>query len=129
MISNDLSTAVSRAGLIDLGGKWRTLALRRKAHLIDLYRSGRWRLYYTDAEFAECLRDASRLVDQWTATLRGCIGVVSDKTAGSRVSATYDWADIDLILLEPLIPLGEPMLQPQLDRDRLRPSISSDALQ
>jgi uncharacterized repeat protein (TIGR03809 family) len=45
--------------------KWLNLAERRLAHFIDLYRSGRWRHYYTKERFAECVRDAIRAVTIW----------------------------------------------------------------
>jgi uncharacterized repeat protein (TIGR03809 family) len=48
--------------------RWRALAERRKAYLVDLYESGRWRLYYTEAEFISRLREAIRGVDRWSAT-------------------------------------------------------------
>lgn len=48
--------------------KWLALAERRKAHLVELYQSGRWRLYYTEADFISRLREAIREVDRWSAT-------------------------------------------------------------
>jgi uncharacterized repeat protein (TIGR03809 family) len=48
--------------------KWLALAYRRKAHLIDLYQSGRWRLYYTEAEFVSRVREAVGEIDRWSAT-------------------------------------------------------------
>jgi uncharacterized repeat protein (TIGR03809 family) len=47
--------------------KWLALAERRKAYLVDLYDSGRWRLYYTEADFVRCMREAIREVDRWRA--------------------------------------------------------------
>lgn len=48
--------------------KWRALAERRQAHLIDLYRSGRWRLYYSEVDFFVRMREAVRAVERWNAT-------------------------------------------------------------
>ena len=45
--------------------KWRDLAERRRAHFIDLFRTGRWRHYYTDVQFLTEMRKASALADQW----------------------------------------------------------------
>ena len=45
--------------------KWRELAERRRAHLIDLFRSGRWKHYYTKDEFSAQLRDAIDIADRW----------------------------------------------------------------
>lgn len=62
---------------VELIQKWLALAERRKSHLIELYESGRWRLYYTDADLVERLREAIRGVDRWSATQRA----VADRTA------------------------------------------------
>lgn len=45
--------------------KWRNLAERRAAHYVDLYRSGRWKHYYTDAEFLAEMRTADALARRW----------------------------------------------------------------
>ncbi len=45
--------------------KWRDLAERRRAHFIDLYRSGRWRHYYTNEEFLAEMRDAIAIAQRW----------------------------------------------------------------
>jgi uncharacterized repeat protein (TIGR03809 family) len=45
--------------------KWRALAERRRDHYFDLYKSGRWRHYYTDQEFLDELRDAIALAQRW----------------------------------------------------------------
>ena len=47
--------------------KWRDLAERRRAHYIELYRSGRWRHYYTDEEFAASMRQAIAAAERWAA--------------------------------------------------------------
>ena len=38
---------------------------RRQENLLDLCDSGRWRHYYTEAEFIEEMRKMLRLRDQW----------------------------------------------------------------
>lgn len=45
--------------------KWRDLAERRRAHFIDLYRSGRWKHYYTSEEFLAEMRDAIAIAQRW----------------------------------------------------------------
>ena len=45
--------------------KWRALAERRRDHHIDLYKSGRWRHYYTDQEFLTEMRTAIALAQRW----------------------------------------------------------------
>jgi hypothetical protein len=45
--------------------RWRNLAERRRAHHLDLYRSGRWKLYYTDEEFLTEMRSANAIAQRW----------------------------------------------------------------
>ena len=45
--------------------KWRNLAVQRRDHHFELYRSGRWKHYYTDAEFIVCLREATVAANRW----------------------------------------------------------------
>lgn len=53
--------AISRKGL--------ELAERRRAHLVELYKSGRWRRYFDEQEFLARTRDAIREVEFWTAAI------------------------------------------------------------
>lgn len=50
-----------------IGLKWRDLAERRQAHYLDLYKSGRWKRYYTEEEFRAELRAAIELAQRWAA--------------------------------------------------------------
>ena len=45
--------------------KWRDLAERRRAHFVDLYRTGRWKHYYTDEQFVVCMREAIAAAERW----------------------------------------------------------------
>jgi uncharacterized repeat protein (TIGR03809 family) len=45
--------------------KWRGLAEQRRDHYFELYRSGRWKHYYTEAEFLTELRKAVALAERW----------------------------------------------------------------
>ncbi len=65
-----MAEGIPSAFAVDLTKKWRALAERRKAHLVDLYDSGRWRLYYSEQEFVLRLREAIRIVEKWSATER-----------------------------------------------------------
>jgi hypothetical protein len=47
--------------------KWLALVERRQVNFIDLCNTGRWRHYYTKAEFLEEMRKVLRLRDQWAA--------------------------------------------------------------
>ena len=38
--------------------KWRALAERRRDHHLELYKSGRWKHYYTEQEFLAEMRNA-----------------------------------------------------------------------
>ena len=45
--------------------KWRSLAEQRRDHYFDLYRSGRWKHYYTEDQFLAEMRKAIALADRW----------------------------------------------------------------
>jgi len=45
--------------------RWRDLAHRRRSHFVDLYLTGRWKLYYSEAEFIVRLREVFQAADQW----------------------------------------------------------------
>ncbi len=45
--------------------RWRSIAERRRDHHLDLYKSGRWRRYYTDQAFLEAMRDANAMAERW----------------------------------------------------------------
>ncbi len=47
--------------------RWLALVERRQEHFIDLCDSGRWRHYYTHAEFLDEMRKVLRVRDQWAA--------------------------------------------------------------
>ena len=45
--------------------RWLALVERRQEHLIELCDTGRWRHYYTKAEFLDEMRKVLRVRDQW----------------------------------------------------------------
>jgi uncharacterized repeat protein (TIGR03809 family) len=45
--------------------RWRDLADRRRLYFIELYESGRWKLYYTEADFVLRLRDVFQAAEKW----------------------------------------------------------------
>jgi uncharacterized repeat protein (TIGR03809 family) len=47
--------------------RWLALIERRQEHFLDLCDSGRWRHYYTHAEFLDEMRKVLRVRDQWAA--------------------------------------------------------------
>jgi hypothetical protein len=55
-----------KAGPYDaLARKWLALAERRRAHVVELRDSGRWKHYYTAGELLEAIREAVQSRDQW----------------------------------------------------------------
>jgi uncharacterized repeat protein (TIGR03809 family) len=58
----DRSTAFSSE---QVAQRWRDLAERRRCHFIDLYESGRWKHYYTEADFVIRLREVFQAAEQW----------------------------------------------------------------
>jgi uncharacterized repeat protein (TIGR03809 family) len=49
--------------------KWHALAERRRRHFIELYRSERWRRYYTEEAFIAQMREAVDGVETWAKVL------------------------------------------------------------
>ena len=45
--------------------KWHALAERRRRHFVELYRSERWRRYYTEENFLALMREVIQSVDTW----------------------------------------------------------------
>jgi uncharacterized repeat protein (TIGR03809 family) len=45
--------------------KWRDLVEQRRDYFADLYRSGRWKIYYTEQEFVRRMREVAETVDLW----------------------------------------------------------------
>jgi uncharacterized repeat protein (TIGR03809 family) len=51
----------------DVAQKYLALIEQRRAHLAELYDSGRWTHYYSEAEFLARVRELMALRDQWAA--------------------------------------------------------------
>ena len=45
--------------------RWRMLAERRLNHLVELYESGRWKLYHSEAEFLDLVKEARAALKAW----------------------------------------------------------------
>jgi hypothetical protein len=45
--------------------KWLALAERRRAHVVELRETGRWRHYYTSEELLDVMREAINSRDEW----------------------------------------------------------------
>jgi uncharacterized repeat protein (TIGR03809 family) len=52
---------------LDVIEGWKVLAEQRLAHLSELFETGRWRRYHTEAAFLENLREAKSVVETWRA--------------------------------------------------------------
>jgi hypothetical protein len=48
-----------------LAQKWRDLAERRRAHFLELHKTGRWKHYYTEERFLAEMREAARAAETW----------------------------------------------------------------
>jgi uncharacterized repeat protein (TIGR03809 family) len=51
----------------EIARRWRELAERRRAHFIELHRSGRWRRYYTEQEFLASVHKVAAEIESWDA--------------------------------------------------------------
>lgn len=54
-------TAIGR----DLVTRWRMLAERRLNYLIELYESGRWKIYHSEPEFLTIVQEARAALKTW----------------------------------------------------------------
>ena len=45
--------------------KWRDLAEKRRDYFSELYRSGRWRLFYDRDEFLDQVSEVAEICDRW----------------------------------------------------------------
>jgi uncharacterized repeat protein (TIGR03809 family) len=52
--------------LDEISQKWRDLADRRLAYFTELYRSGRWKHYYTPEAFSARMRDVVKAAKVWS---------------------------------------------------------------
>jgi hypothetical protein len=51
----------------EVAQKFLALIELRRAHLSELYETGRWKLYYSDEELRASARELTMLHDKWTA--------------------------------------------------------------
>lgn len=49
----------------NIARKWLALAERRKAYLIELHNSGRWKHYFTQANMRDEMLKVEQLCEQW----------------------------------------------------------------
>ena len=63
--------------------KWHALAERRRAHVVELRETGRWRHYYTAEELLNALREAVNMRDAW-ARIAGLADDEADQADDQR---------------------------------------------
>jgi uncharacterized repeat protein (TIGR03809 family) len=68
--------------------RWRILAQRRLDHLVELYQSGRWKLYHEEKEFLEMVQEARAVLKTWEALAPP--DPVHDKTAEVAIAQAAD---------------------------------------
>jgi uncharacterized repeat protein (TIGR03809 family) len=54
----------------EIASHWLALAERRRDGLLELYRSGRWRRYHTEAELLGLMRAVKADIEFWSAFAR-----------------------------------------------------------
>ncbi len=120
------SPAVTGRQIIE---RWAALAERRLDYLTDLFESGRWRRFHSEAEFLDNIREAKVAVDRWRAM------AIQEATVGN-MPVTWSWLDrpdgvptsyqgrvlheaprapraAEPVDAEPLAVMASPALQPQ----------------
>ena len=65
--------------LEEISQKWRDLAERRLAYFTELYRSGRWKHYYTPETFSARMRDVVKAAEVW--------GNLADRASSEQILA------------------------------------------
>ena len=68
--------------------RWRILAQRRLDHLVELYQSGRWKLYHEVADFLAMVQEARSALKTWEVLAPP--DSVQDKTAEIAVAQTSE---------------------------------------
>jgi uncharacterized repeat protein (TIGR03809 family) len=54
---------------VETARRWHALAERRRRHFVDLYRSERWRRYYSEEAFLAQMRDVIESVEMWAKVI------------------------------------------------------------
>ena len=62
--------------------KWHSLAERRRRHFVELYRSERWKRYYTEEEFRAHMREVDANVEMWERVLHRSVGATAPAARG-----------------------------------------------
>jgi uncharacterized repeat protein (TIGR03809 family) len=60
-----MSEQQSPGPLHKVAQKWRDLVERRREHFVELFESGRWKLYFSEEQFLHLLRDVVASSERW----------------------------------------------------------------
>jgi uncharacterized repeat protein (TIGR03809 family) len=52
-----------------IAARWRSLAERRRLHLLELQRNGHWRRYYSEESLQAQIQDAEECAAMWAALM------------------------------------------------------------
>ena len=64
--------------------KWRDLAEKRRDYFAELYRSGRWRVYYDDeSKLIAQVREVAGICDRWATVLEQHRGLLPEPAASA----------------------------------------------
>jgi uncharacterized repeat protein (TIGR03809 family) len=66
--------------------RWADLAERRLDYLTDLFETGRWRRFHTEADFLDNVQEAKSAVERWRAM------AIQEATVGNQ-PVTWSWLD------------------------------------
>jgi len=80
---------------------WSVLAEQQRAHYEELYRTGRWQLYYSETQFRIRVRRAVELCDTWQAVIAGVGGSKHDDREPASSSEASRLAELSLPRLSP----------------------------
>jgi hypothetical protein len=67
--------------------RWHALAERRRNYIVELYRSDRWRRYYSEDSFRTLMRDVIQNAETWGKVLEDMNGVAPAKATNGAAPA------------------------------------------
>src|SRR5262245_20841854 len=66
--------------------RWHALAERRRNYIVELYRSDRWRRYYSEDAFRSLMRDVIQNAETWGKVLEDMNGIAPVKVTNGAAS-------------------------------------------
>jgi uncharacterized repeat protein (TIGR03809 family) len=72
---------------VDIARQWQALAERRRQHLLEMHRSGRWRRYYTEEQLMAQMRNAVYCAEEWSKSSGEPLADNDDPVAPLREAA------------------------------------------